>query len=210
MQLRFTAKDKSALARQAPEFQAVIRRIRMPALEVGGDLFRGLVESIICQQLAVRAADAILSRVLDVLQGDVTPEALRAADPSRLRACGLSQRKLEYLQGVAEAALDGRVAFDRLASLPDDAVISELVQLRGVGVWTAEMLLIFTLGRRDVLSMNDLGIRNGIKLLLGLEELPPEQYDYYKKRYSPYGTLAALYLWRIKDGGLHQKAEEES
>ena len=119
-----------------------------------------------------------------------------------MRGCGLSGRKIEYLRGIADAALSGTIAFDTLAERSDSEVIAELVKLKGVGVWTAEMLLIFALGRPDVLSFKDLGIRRGIMMLNHLDSLTESEFEAYRKRYSPYGTLASLYLWRIKDGGL--------
>lgn len=105
-----------------------------------------------------------------------------------MRACGLSRRKTEYLIGIARAAQDGILDFRKMKHLTDEQVIAELVRLRGVGTWTAEMLLIFSLGRRDVLSEKDLGIRNGMKLLYERNELSPEFFEEKRKRYSPYRT----------------------
>ena len=200
--LKFSQKDKQALCRQAPEFRPVVRQIELAPLECCGDLFLALVESVVSQQLAVKAADAIFRRVETLLDGRIEPDRLLAADPEKLRACGLSGRKIEYLRGIAEARISGSVDFDSLAEKPDAEVIAELVKLKGVGVWTAEMLLLFALGRRDILSSRDLGIRRGIMLLDQLDELTDEQFETYRRRYSPYGSLASLYLWRIKDGGL--------
>ena len=108
-------------------------------------------------------------------------------------------RKVEYLRGIADAVLSGAVDFAEIAEMDDAGVTAELTKLKGVGVWTAEMLLIFALGRRDVLSFSDLGIRRGLMLLNNLETLTDDDQDFYRRRYSPYGTLASLYLWRIKD-----------
>ena len=200
--LKFSQKDKQALCRQAPEFRPIVRQIELQPLECCGDLFLALVESVVSQQLAVKAADAIFRRVETLLDGRIEPNRLLAADPEKLRACGLSGRKIEYLRGIAEAKISGAADFDSLAEKPDAEVIAELVKLKGVGVWTAEMLLLFALGRRDILSSRDLGIRRGIMLLNQLDELTDEQFEFYRRRYSPYGSLASLYLWRIKDGGL--------
>ncbi len=201
MRFQVSAKDRKALCRQAPEFKEVVGKIRIDGFECNGNLFHALVQSIISQQLSVKAADTIYGRVEQLL-GTITAEKLNAADTEDLRACGLSARKIEYLRGIAEAVLSGKINFDALARLPDAEVIKELVQLKGVGEWTAEMLLIFALGRPDVLSFKDLGIRRGIMLLNGLDTLTEEDFEIYRKRYSPYGTLASLYLWKIKDGGL--------
>ena len=201
MWFEITEQDKEALCRQAPEFGEILRRADLESFECKGDLFHALVQSIISQQLSVRVAAGILKRVEQLL-GTVSAENRLSAETDALRGCGLSGRKIGYLRGIAEAALSGTVAFDTLAKRPGSEVIAELVKLKGVGVWTAEMLLIFALGRPDVLSFKDLGIRRGIMMLNHLDSLTESEFEVYRKRYSPYGTLASLCLWRIKDGGL--------
>lgn len=198
---RATEADAAALCRQVPEFAPIVNGTEPPAFECCEDLFLALVQSIVSQQLAVKAADAIFARLKSAL-GELTAENLLAAEFSALRACGLSGRKIEYLRGVAAAQRSGSADFAALAQRPDAEVVAELVKLKGVGVWTAEMLLIFALGRPDVLSLRDLGIRKGILMLTGRETLSEEEFQRFRARCSPYGTLASLYLWRIKDGGL--------
>lgn len=196
-----TEQDKKALCRQAPEFRQIVRQADLKSFTCSDDLFLALVQSIVSQQLSIKVADVIFRRV-EKLLGKITAGNLLAAGFEELRACGLSGRKIEYLRGIAEAQLNGTVDFKSLARKTDEEIIRELVKLKGVGVWTAEMLLIFSLGRPDILSYKDLGIRRGIMMLNGLAELPEEEFEKYRQRYSPYGTLASLYLWRIKDGGL--------
>jgi len=198
---KITQQDKEALCRQAPEFEEVVRQADLSSFECCGDLFFALVQSIVSQQLAIKAADAIFRRV-EALLSEVTAERLLAVGFDELRSCGLSGRKIEYLRGIAAAKISGSIDFEALAEKSDAEVIAELVKLKGVGVWTAEMLLIFALGRPDVLSFKDLGIRRGIMMLNHLDSLTEAEFETYRKRYSPYGTLASLYLWRIKDGGL--------
>ena len=202
-----TRKDLNSLCRQAPEFRQIARQAGLESFECSGDLFYALVQSIVSQQLAVKAADAIFRRV-ETLLGEITAENLLAADIDSLRACGLSGRKIEYLRGIAEAQISGTVDFDSLPEKSDAEIIGELVKLKGVGVWTVEMLLIFALGRPDILSYKDLGIRKGIMMLNGLESLSETEFETYRRRYSPYGTLASLLLWRIKDGGLTVKGKK--
>ena len=182
MKFKITKHDKEALCRQAPEFAEIVRQTELSSFECCGDLFPALVQSIVSQQLAIKAADAIFRRVKALL-GEITVERLLAVGFDELRACGLSN-------------------FETLTEKSDAEIIAELVKLKGVGVWTAEMLLIFALGRPDVLSFKDLGIRRGIMLLNHLDDLTEADFEIYRKRYSPYGTLASLYLWRIKDSGL--------
>ena len=201
MIFRILEKEKKLLLRQAPEFRDAVKTIRLRSFACAPDLFQALVQSIVSQQLAVKAADAIYAR-LEKLLGKLTPENLNDASDEALRTCGLSMRKIEYLRGIAQAVLTNTLDLHALRKMDDQAVIRELVKLKGVGEWTAEMLLIFALGRRDVLSAKDLGIQRGIMLLNHLDKLTPEEFARFKKRYSPCGTLASLYLWRIKDGGL--------
>ena len=199
MRFEITEADKRGLVSRMPEFRAAVETIEFSPFEYGGELFYKLAHSIVSQQLAVRAAEAVFSRVR-ALPGGLTPENLLAADTETLRSCGLSARKVEYLRGIAHAARDGELDEKRLAKLPDAEVIDALVKLKGVGVWTAEMLLIFHFGRRDVLSTGDLGVRRGLEILLGRENFTADELAAIRRRVSPYGTLASLYLWRIKDG----------
>ena len=200
MRFEITAADKRALCRRAPEFEAAVKRFDVRPFESDGDLFCALAQSIVSQQLAVRAAEAIFARVA-ALPGGVTPEGILGAPEEKLRACGLSARKVEYLRAAARAGASGELDFSSLAAKSDAEVIDALVKLKGVGVWTAEMLLIFSLCRRDVLSYRDLGIRRGVMRLYGVPEPTEAEFEYYRRRYSPCGTLASLYLWKIKDDG---------
>ena len=199
MRFAITDRDKRELVKRMPEFRAAVAGIEIQPFEYGGDLFYELAHSIVSQQLAVRAAEAVFARV-SALPGGLTPHSILAADPEALRGCGLSSRKVEYLRGIAQAALDGKFDEKELAKKSDAELIETLVTLKGVGVWTAEMLLIFHFGRRDVLSTGDLGVRRGLEMLLGRKDLTPDELAAIRRRVSPYGTLASLYLWRIKDG----------
>ena len=196
-----TQEEAESLCRKVPEFRRIVSQTELPSFERCEDLFVALVQSIVFQQLAIKAAEAIFARVENLL-GAITAENLLAAPEDALRSCGLSARKTAYLRGIAEARQSGSIDFAALAEKSDAEVTSQLVQLKGVGVWTAEMLLIFSLGRPDVLSFNDLGIRRGIMMLEGLDGLTPDDFDRFRRRCSPHGTAASLYLWRIKDGGL--------
>ena len=199
MRFEIAEREKRALVKRMPEFRAAVAAIELKPFEYGGDLFYALAHSIVSQQLAVRAAEAVFSRV-SALPGGLTPQNILAADPETLRGCGLSARKVEYLRGIAQAALDGKFDEKELAKKSDAELIETLVTLKGVGVWTAEMLLIFHFGRRDVLSTGDLGVRRGLEILLGKSGFTTDELAELRRRCSPYGTLASLYLWRIKDG----------
>ncbi len=128
---------------------------------------------------------------------EINPNIIVKATNQEIQECGISYRKVSYIKGVAQAVVEGQLNLSELYTLPDQEVIKCLSSLKGVGVWTAEMMLIFSLQRLDVVSWGDFGIRRGMMTLYGLEELSREQFEEYRKRYSPYGSVASLYLWEI-------------
>jgi DNA-3-methyladenine glycosylase II len=167
-----------------------------------GDHYAGLVRTIVGQQLSTRAAAAIWQRVLDRFDGrPPTPEEVLAADPEELRAAGgLSRAKTSYLRSLAEHVIDGSLELDRLDELDDEAVIAELVAVKGIGEWSAHMFLMFQLERPDVLAPGDLGIRRGIQITYQLADLPtPAEVVELAEPWRPHRTAACLYLWRSID-----------
>ncbi len=175
---------------------AAIDRIGMIKREVIPDPFAALISGIVSQQISSKAADTVWDRLIGLI-GGVTPENIKEAELSDIQKCGMSVRKAEYIKGIAEAAMSGQVDFGRLHMLTDEEIIKGLSRLRGVGAWTAEMLLIFSLCRPDIVSYKDLAIRRGMINLYGLKELPEEKFMRYRSRYSPYGSVASLYLWAL-------------
>lgn len=160
------------------------------------DLFNALVSSIISQQISTKAADTVKER-LRIASGGITAENLCAMSLEELRACGLSGRKSEYISGIAAAKKNGTIEFNSLHSMNDQEVIDTLVSLRGVGVWTAEMMLIFSLQRPDILSYLDLGIRRGIMRAYGLKELSRDEFEKLRRKLTPYCSVASLYFWKL-------------
>lgn len=163
------------------------------------DHYGTLVRSIVGQQLSTRAAASIYARLLERFGGQApTPEEVLSDDPDELRAAaGLSHAKVRYLRSLAEHVLDGSLELDRLPDLPDDEVIAELTAVKGIGVWSAHMFLMFHLHRPDVLPVGDLGIRRAVKLRYGLDELPtPAELTQIAEPWRPHRTLACIYLWR--------------
>lgn len=175
---------------------AAIDRIGMIKRRITPDPFTAIVSSVVGQQISSKAADTVWNRLINLL-GGITPEGIAQAELSEIQGCGMSIRKAEYLKGIAEAAIYGEVEFNTLYTLTDEEIIKKLSLLHGVGVWTAEMLLIFSLCRPDVVSYKDLAICRGMMNLYGLKELPKEKFERYRKRYSPYGSVASLYLWAL-------------
>ena len=163
------------------------------------DHYGALVRAIVGQQLSVLAARAIYGRLTERFGGRApTPQEILADDPEELRAAaGLSRAKVGFLRSLAEHVLSGELELERLDELPDDEVIAELVAVKGLGVWTAHMFLMFHLERPDVLPVGDLGIRRAIERAYGLDALPaPAEVERIAEPWRPYRTLACRYLWR--------------
>jgi DNA-3-methyladenine glycosylase II len=162
------------------------------------DHYGALVRSIVGQQLSVHAARAIYGRLTDRFDGrPPTPPEILADDPEELRSVGLSRAKVGFLRSLAEHVIDGRLELERLDELADDEVIDELVAVKGLGPWTAQMFLMFHLGRPDVLPVGDLGIRRAIERAYALDGLPePAVMERIAEPWRPHRTLACRYLWR--------------
>ncbi|AVH35494.1 DNA-3-methyladenine glycosylase 2 family protein [Pseudomonas monteilii] len=166
----------------------------------GREPYEALVRAIAYQQLHARAAEAILGRLLALFPQVAfpAPEQLLAVSPDTLRACGFSASKMATVQGIAQARLEGLVPTrEEALAMADEALIERLVALRGVGRWTVEMLLIYSLERSDILPVDDFGVREGYRRLKGLEKAPtPAQMRSLGGGWRPYRTVAAWYLWR--------------
>jgi DNA-3-methyladenine glycosylase II len=186
-------------------FAALIARVGPPRLvvEKRRSPYEALSRAIAHQQLHGRAATAILGRFVALYPGQSfpTPAQLIATDEAALRACGFSGNKIACLRAIAAAALDGTVPTRRESTrLSDEALIAQLTTIRGVGRWTVEMLLIATLGRPDVLPVDDFGVRDGYRALYGLEVQPkPKALAEIGTAWAPFRSLAAWYLWRASD-----------
>ena len=165
------------------------------------DAYSTLVRSIVGQQLSTRAARTIYGRVTELFDHrPPTPVELLAADEDTLRACGLSRAKVSYLRDLARHVLEGDLDFSSLRELPDDEVASRLVTVKGLGRWSADMFLMFHLGRPDVLPVGDLGIRRAVERSYCLPAMPnPDELRALAKPWRPHRTLACLYLWASLD-----------
>jgi 3-methyladenine DNA glycosylase/8-oxoguanine DNA glycosylase len=159
-----------------------------------------LARSILYQQLAGSAAQAIHGRLVEALEGQVTPERILSLGPAAMAACGLSRAKAAALFDLAQKVADGTVALDRMGRLSDDQIITELVAVRGIGPWTAQMFLLSSLRRLDVWPVGDLGVRNGFARAWELRTAPsPAELELLGERYRPYRSLVAWYCWRAAD-----------
>jgi DNA-3-methyladenine glycosylase II len=201
-----SAAARRALAASDPTMGALIERIgkidiatrlRRRSEERPADAYGALLRAIVGQQLSTKAARTIYGRILELFEGRApAPEKLLEAPEADLRAAGLSGRKVEYIRDLASHVISGELELDRLNDLSDGEVIAEIVAVRGLGQWTAEMFLIFHLERPDVLSGGDLGIRKAIQIEYGLDEVPPPtRVLEIGEPWRPHRSLASLYLW---------------
>ena len=180
-----------------PILSEIIDRVGAYGIQFRDPSFETLVKSIVYQQLSGRVASVIFERVLKAAGGSLTPAGILKLLPSRMRSLGLSTQKTAYIRDLARHARDGSVVFEKLTGLDDAAVIEHLTQVKGIGVWTAHMFLMFALRRPNILPTGDLGIRNAVKKAYGLEELPGhEEIEQLAERWRPYCTVASWYLWR--------------
>ncbi len=160
------------------------------------DLFPALVFAIIGQQISLKASRTVWGRMQERFE-DVTPEIIAVASIEDIRLCGMQSTKAKYIKGIGEMVMNGGFDLNELYDLPDKEVIKRLSSLNGIGPWTAEMLLLNSMERPNIISYGDIAIRRGIMKLYSLTELSKEQFVVYKNRYSPYGSVASIYLWRL-------------
>jgi DNA-3-methyladenine glycosylase II len=187
-----------------PTLGTIIDRGAIPSFLPNTNYYEALVDSIISQQLSVKAAATILKRFVELFPGKDFPEPtdILQKDIEDFRAVGLSRQKAGYIQDLAVKVIDRTVQFDHLDGLTNEEVIKELTLIKGVGVWTAHMFLMFCMGRLNVLPVGDLGIRNGIQKLYGLSLNPtPEDIESLakKNKWSPYESIASWYIWQSLD-----------
>ena len=175
----------------------IIDRVGDYRIEFREPGFETLVKSIVYQQLSGRVASIIFERLVKAAGGELTPASVLKLRPERMRKLGLSKQKTEYIRDLARHTRDRRVVFEELGGLTDAEVIERLPEVKGIGVWTVHMFLMFALRRTDVLPVGDLGIRNAIKAAYGLKESPtPAEVEGMGVRWRPYCTVASWYLWR--------------
>ncbi|GAB1475571.1 DNA-3-methyladenine glycosylase [Bacillota bacterium] len=174
--------------------------------EVDRDLFSSVIHSIISQQIS-SSAQATVWRRLTNLVDSVDPVSIYLLDRLDLQGCGMTFRKADYIKDFAKRVVNCQFNPDTLNSLPDEEVIKKLTELKGIGKWTAEMIMIFSMQRPDIISFGDLGIHRGMKMLYNKETIDRAEFDRYVKAYSPYGTTAGLYIWAIAGGAIPELNE---
>jgi len=189
-------KEIEHLKENDPILGRAIEEIGMIRRPIESNVFISLISSVIGQQISNQAASTVKIRFQN-LAGEITPENIMKVSTTEIQQCGMTMKKAEYIKGIAESVVQKVIDFENLKKLTDAEVIKELTQLKGIGEWTAEMLLIHSLQRPNVISYHDLAIRRGMKRLYKIEDLSKKIFNQYKEKYHPYSTTASLYLWEI-------------
>lgn len=204
MNFPYSQKELDYLSARDPLLGGVIRRVGFIERTVEEDVFSAVVHHIIGQQISMKAQETVWRRLQELL-GEVTPETLAEANAEAVKGCGMTYRKAEYICDFAQKVRSGAFDVEALRKMEDGEAVKALSTLRGVGEWTAEMLLLFCLRRSDVLSYGDLGIRRGMMNLYGWDTMTKAQFEECRERYSPYGSVASFYLWAVNGGAVSEE-----
>jgi DNA-3-methyladenine glycosylase II len=191
---------KKALAhlrKNDPVMASIIERVGPFRMAYREPVFETLVRSIVYQQLSGKAAATIFGRLSDALGGEFTPQTMLKLSPRKMQSLGVSRQKREYIRDLAKKTLAGDIDFELCAELDDDEIIARFTSVKGIGVWTVHMFLMFALQRPNVLPVGDLGVRSAVKKAYGLEALPtPADVARIAEKWHPYCSVASWYLWR--------------
>lgn len=201
MEFIYGEAELAHLRKRDAKLAAAIDRIGHVSRETESDLFASVIHHIIGQQISMSAQRTVWKRFCEVV-GEVTPEQVCAKTQEELQSLGMTFRKADYILDFAEKVRSGAFDLAALNDMDDEAVKAALSSLRGIGPWTAEMLMIFCMQRPDVVSCGDLAILRGMRMLYRKKEIDKASFTRYCKRYSPYGTTASLYLWAIAGGAI--------
>lgn len=197
MYFQYGEKEINTLKNRDKRLAVLIEKMGEINRPLTPDLFTALVKNIIEQQISVNAATTVNQRLLNLCEDIYTPERITKLSAQEIQQCGMTMRKAGYIIGIADAVISERLDLNKIPEMTDKEVIDTLIQLKGIGVWTAEMLLISSLNRPDILSWGDLAIQRGIMRLYRHKTLDKVRFERYRKRYSPYGSTASLYLWAL-------------
>lgn len=197
----YTQAQISALQKADPQLGAAIKGLGLIRRVVMPDLFTALVNAIVGQQISPKAQETVWGRVMGRLP-EMTPQAVLNIAPEALQKCGMSGRKVRYIRSAAEQICSGTFDIEQLVHCSDQEVCKRLSSLPGIGTWTAEMLLLFSLQRQNIFSAGDAGIRKGLCRLHNLDAVDDALFAHYKALYSPNGSVASIYLWEIAAGKL--------
>ena len=201
MYFQYTTKETDYLSQKDKRLGEAIQKVGPIQRKVDTDLFSAVVHHIIGQQISTKAQATIWQRMQEAL-GSVDAEHILAAGVPQLQKLGMTFRKAEYITDFAQKVQNGKFDLEEIWQKPDEEVIRELSSLKGIGVWTAEMILLFCMQRPDVFSYDDLAIQRGLRMLYHHRKIDRKLFAKYRRRFSPYCSVASLYLWAIAGGAI--------
>ncbi len=209
MIFQYGSAETDYLRRRDRRMAEVIDAVGKIEREVDPDLFSSVVRSIVGQQISTKAQATIWNRMRSAF-GQVTPESVAAAEVDQLQSFGITFRKAGYIRDFAREVAEGRFDLSAVSAMPDDEAIRTLCGIKGVGEWTAEMILLFCLQRPDIFSYHDLAIQRGLRMVYHHRQIDRERFERYRRRFSPCCSVASLYLWAVAGGAVpgyrdHQK-----
>lgn len=201
MYFKYGEKEISYLKNKDKKLAEVIEKVGLIERETDPELFSALVHHIVGQQISTKAQATIWERIKNSF-GSVTPERVLNASMDEIRSFGISLRKVEYIKDFAEKVHTGEFDIEAAEKMEDDELIKYLTTLKGVGVWTAEMILLFCLQRPNVFSFDDLAIQRGLRMVYHHRKIDRKLFEKYKRRFTPYCSVASLYLWAVSNGAI--------
>ncbi len=200
-QLKYNLESKEVqyLIHIDPNLEHLFKQIEQVVVNVSDDYFDSLVGTIIAQQLSGKVATVIYKRVSAFFEEHITAQKIIDAQEADLRGLGLSYQKIKYLKSLATCLLSGEIDLDHLDQMTDDEITQMLIKIKGIGPWSAQMFLMFSLGREDVYSVLDLGLRNGLKNFLDQSDLSNQELEAISEKWRPYRSIVSHYLWHVTD-----------
>lgn len=201
MYFEYGETEISYLRKKDKKFAEVIDQIGFIKRETDVDLFSSVIHHIIGQQISTKAQATIWQRMSDDL-GSVNAETILSADIPKLQSFGMTFRKAEYITDFAKKVHSGEFNLQAISEMSDQEAIKELSSLKGIGVWTAEMILLFCLQRPDIFSYDDLAIQRGLRMVYHHRKIDRKLFEKYRRRFSPYCSVASLYLWAVAGGAI--------
>ncbi|WP_438263522.1 DNA-3-methyladenine glycosylase family protein [Bacteroides hominis] len=193
--------EVSYLKKRDKRLAEVIEKVGPIEREVIPDLFAALVNSIIGQQISTKAHKTIWDKMVVAL-GEITPHGIGRLSDEELQRFGITFKKAAYIKSAAQKVLSGELDIESLRTMSDEEVCAKLVELDGIGIWTAEMLMLFSMQRRNILSFGDLALLRGMRMVYHHKMISRQLFDRYKKRFSPYASIASLYFWAVAGGAI--------
>ena len=198
---QYGSKETEYLTKKDKRLGEAIRQLGFVGRPVNPNLFQNLIYQIVGQQISTKANQTIWERMVAGM-GDITPEKIHGLSAEKIQKYGISFRKAEYIKGIGEKIFSGEFDLEALNKMDDDEVCRQLSVLPGIGKWTAEMLMLHSMQRSNILSYDDLAIVRGMRMLYRHRKIDRKLFECYRRRYSPYGSVASIYLWAISAGAI--------